>query len=105
MTVGVPVGVPTGGGSYTSTFLITSAGPVRQPSCQNGWNVCAASGGGKCCPDGFNCVSSDLACISGTSQVAQQNPTGVGVNDRVVGIVSWIGIVFGCAAGVLMVVL
>jgi hypothetical protein len=105
VTVGIPVGVPTGGGSYTSTFLITSAGLVNQATCQNGWASCSAAGGGKCCPNGFNCVSSNLACISGTSQVAQQNPTGGGVNPRLVGILSWCGILFGFAAGVLMVVL
>jgi progranulin len=102
----VTVGPPTGGSALETVALLTSTGAASpNGGCAPGWDLCAQSNGGDCCPDGFACGQSCTAIgATYTSIVAKETPGGA-VDGRTVSFIGWMVIAGGLAAGAAMVLL
>ena len=86
---GITIVAPTGNGISTAN-LATGA-------CANGWQTCAASNGGGCCPGGYACGASCTGTASGiggsvTGKEAPQS-NAVSMSTRCLGRVALVGVV------------
>lgn len=109
----MPVGGSTGGSVIVLTNIATGTGAATQTSfaangaCVGGFQSCAQSFGGGCCPGNFACESGpSCTAISGagaTGEIAKVQPgAAVGLRVEVLG---WFGVGVGLVIGVAVVVL
>lgn len=101
VTIGVPVGGSTGGSEITFTNLQTTAASASfaaHGACLAGFQTCAPSLNGGCCPAGFSCESGpSCTAIAGrgvTGVVAKVAPS-LAVSVRVVAVWAWVCAVMG----------
>jgi hypothetical protein len=91
------VGPSTGGTTYqTEAFITGTVNGFGLGNCQAGWNTCAQTLAGGCCPTGFDCGTAN--CVAGSSIVGKQAPNGVGVS-KDVEMVGWIFVLLGMFIG------
>lgn len=111
VTVGVPVGGSTGGTEIIFTNVQTtgvSASFKTNGACVDGFQPCAPSLDGGCCPAGFACESGPsctaMAGMGATGEVAKVSPS-LATEGRIVGVWGWVCVGVGVVMGALMVVL
>jgi progranulin len=108
VTILVPVGASTGGTSYVTTALITgtvaAASSFKAGSCAGGWQSCAASVGGGCCPPNYGCGTICSATGGGATGVVSKVAPNRASNYKAE-ILGFICIVFGAVSGLVMLVL
>jgi hypothetical protein len=78
---------------------VGQAATVTSPtgSCATGWSSCAASVGGGCCIDGWNCGTASCSSVGPTNTVVAQksSPSSAHLNKRV-GLLEAVGVAFAC---------